>query len=138
MTIHRKHCVKRAAFSLMELMVVVAIILVLVGVGGYYFFGSLDKAKESTARTKAIKLGEAAMQFKTNNGDVPESLEVLLIADPNNADKPYVANQQDLLDPWGKPYQYNPMGERNNGLFPDVWTTNPGQTREIGNWAVGN
>jgi prepilin-type N-terminal cleavage/methylation domain-containing protein len=59
MILHQNPRSRRVAFSLMELMVVVAIILVLVGVGGMYFFGQVDKTKESMALTKAKDIGKA-------------------------------------------------------------------------------
>jgi Type II secretion system (T2SS), protein G len=38
-----------------------------------------------------------------------------------------------LLDPWGRPYQYDPAGPRHNGRQPDIWTVTP-KGEVIGNW----
>ena len=37
------------------------------------------------------------------------------------------------MDPWGKPYRYDPKGKRNGGKRPDIWAVHPDKT-EIGNW----
>jgi hypothetical protein len=39
----------------------------------------------------------------------------------------------DLVDHWGKPYQYNAQGANNGGLKPDIWTTTP-RGIQVGNW----
>jgi hypothetical protein len=42
-------------------------------------------------------------------------------------------NGKKLLNPWGKEYEYDPKGSRNDGKRPDIWATAPDKT-EIGNW----
>jgi hypothetical protein len=63
---------------------------------------------------------------------LPESLEVLLVEDPRNANRPYFVKPEDLLDPWGVPYQYDPAGTNHRGLHADVFTERNGKI--IGNW----
>ena len=53
--------VARGAFTLMEVLVVVAILVVLAGVGGVVYIKYLDKAKEDAARTQIKVLDEAVM-----------------------------------------------------------------------------
>ena len=48
-----KNVRRRSAFTLMELMIVVAIIVVLAGLGGIAFFGQLEKAKMSSRTSSA-------------------------------------------------------------------------------------
>jgi hypothetical protein len=38
-----------------------------------------------------------------------------------------------LIDPWGKPYKYDPEGKRNGGDVGDTWTVAP-DGEAIGNW----
>jgi hypothetical protein len=49
----------------------------------------------------------------------------------------YVGDTNNLRDPWGREWQYDVAGKRNDGKKPDVWTVSPfgGGKKEIGNWA---
>lgn len=124
---------RRAAFTLLEVLIVVSIIVILAGIGGYYMFRAADDAKEGVARTNAMKLAKACEVFQTKYNRLPESLQELV--QPPDGMRPY-AQQEELLDPWGKPYQYDPAGTHNGGQRPDVFTTSPGNV-VIGNWTPG-
>ena len=50
---------RRAAFTLLEVLVVVAIIVVLAGVGGYFLLQRYEDAKASTAKASTTKAGAA-------------------------------------------------------------------------------
>jgi hypothetical protein len=39
-----------------------------------------------------------------------------------------------LIDPWGKSFQYDPSGPKNQGLAPDIWTEAPDGS-VIANWS---
>jgi len=121
----------RHAFTLMEMLVVVAIIVMLAGVGGYYYMGQLEKSKAKIAVSQAKKVLTTACQtYYTDNETWPPSLDVLLV--PDQYGKPYLETADALKDPWGKPYQYNPAGTHNNGLRPDIWSESP--MGQLGNW----
>ena len=77
----------------------------------------------------------ACTAYKLRNGDYPQSLQVLVTPDDGSS-KPYLDSAEAILDPWGKQYQYDAGGGRNNGQKPDVWTTTP-DGRMIGNWPGG-
>jgi general secretion pathway protein G len=126
----------RRGFTLMEILVVVAIIVMLAGLSGYYVMQRYEDAKLSDARIKVKMIGDMVQQYRLQNGDqYPPSLEALTQPGPLGS-QPY-SDMQGLMDPWGKPFQYDPAGQHNNGLKPDVWTTTPnGGT--IGNWAGGS
>jgi len=121
---------RRAGFTLLEVLIVVAIIVVLVGLTSVYVMRYLDDAKKDAAWVKATQLATVLSAYHTSKGDYPASLDVLL--QPGDGGKPYLMPEQ-LVDPWGKTFQFDPAGPNNNGLRPDVWTQSPdGQT--IGNW----
>jgi hypothetical protein len=46
---------------------------------------------------------------------------------------PTLLDRDQLIDPWGRPYRYDPKGPKNNGMYPDIWTVTPDGI-EIGNW----
>ena len=45
-----------------------------------------------------------------NNLKLPSSLEELLIPNENHLNRAYLEKDEDLIDPWGNPYEYNIMG----------------------------
>jgi general secretion pathway protein G len=122
---------RRSAFTLLEILIVVAIIVMLAGAGTYYFLQRLEDARVSTARTQVNTLANAAQQYSANNNGLPQALEQLTQPQPSGGGPYFDAKQ--LIDPWGKPYQYNAEGPNNQGNKPDVWTTSP-RGITIGNW----
>jgi len=125
---------RRSAFTLLEVLIVVAIIVVLAGVGTVYMFRALDDAKVNAAKAQASELAKACQGFQITMGRYPESLNEL--TSPPGGGKPYVEPDK-LLDPWGAQYQYDPSGPNNHGLKPDVFTNGP-NGEVIGNWAAGH
>ncbi len=147
----------RRAFTLLEILVVLAIIGMLVGLA----VSNLDKifgnAKVSTAQTfvrDTLKLPLGV--YKADMGDYPstaEGLVALAQAPSGNANAvswkgPYVDNAQ-FTDPWGKPYQYayppthTPPTTSSTGAIIiakpyDIWSFGPdgleGTADDIGNW----
>ena len=121
----------RGAFTLVELLVVLAILVVLVGVGGYYLLPRVDESKEKAAGAQAKgTLTPACQTYKLNNGEYPPTLEVLGQTQPNGY-APLVSADA-LMDPWGQPYHYDASGPRNGGMQPDIWAEHGG--KQLGNW----
>ncbi|MCS7045934.1 MAG: type II secretion system protein GspG [Gemmataceae bacterium] len=136
----RRNLVVRAAFTLMELLVVMAIIVIIAGFGGYYVLGQLDRAKVNGAIQKARAIVQAAETYKVDHGDYPQDLSQLLVKDEEGRG-PYLKSREDLLDPWGRPFQYDPNGtqtmaaNQTQARVIDVFTVVPGENRTIGNWS---
>ncbi len=129
-----RHVIRRSAFTLLEILVVVAIIVVLAGVGGMVMLPQLEKSKERTALTQVKgTLSTAVQTFYLNEGRFPNSLDEL--AAPTNNSKPYIERDA-LLDPWGHPYGYDASGPRNSNNKPDIWANAP-NGKQIGNWPGG-
>src|SRR3954465_4437804 len=116
----------RRAFTLLEVLIVVAIIVMLAGVGGFYLFQRYEEAKVGRAKTDCQALAEEVEIFKLNNETYPQSIDSLAQAQPNGGDPLVPADK--LRDPWGKPYQIDAAG-----LKARVFTTSPkGQVVESG------
>lgn len=125
---------RRAAFTLMEMMVVVAIIVALAGASIYYMAGQIDEGNKAKAQGQVKQLSDLLTTYKAQHqGAWPQSLQDLMLRDEEGRG-PYIKSQEDLLDPWGQPYQFDVAGTRNNGLQPDVWTQNP-TLGTFGNWS---
>jgi len=99
---HRR--ARTAGFTLVELMVVVAIIAILATTAGVYLFGALDDADQTKAKAEiqAMKSAVTAYMLK-NNRKLPNTLdEIAPFMDPPRVPK----------DPWGNAYVYTKEGTR--------------------------
>ena len=97
---HRR--ARTAGFTLVELMVVVAIIAILATTAGVYLFGALDDADQTKAKAEiqAMKSAITAYMLK-NNRKLPNTLdEIAPFMDPPRVPK----------DPWGNAYVYTKEG----------------------------
>src|SRR6516225_672015 len=93
----------RSAFTLLEVLVVVAIIVMLAGVGGYYLLQRYEDSKVSRAKIDCEALSSAIEQYKLNNDQYPNSVQQLSQQQPNGM-SPLVPPDK-IKDPWGKEYQ---------------------------------
>jgi general secretion pathway protein G len=127
-----KH-IARQAFTLMEVLVVVAILLVLAGSAGVLYMKYLEDARYDTAKTKAVMLGDACEAYKIRHGTYPDSLDTLAMPDADGG-KPSI-EQSMLFDPWQQRYVLDHTGQHHNGLKCDVYSPGPpGENRPVGNW----
>jgi general secretion pathway protein G len=121
----------RSAFTLMEILIVVAIIVALAGVGAFYVIPQLGRSQEKLAGVKAENIAKASQAyFADHESQWPSDLSALTRKDEGGG--PYIG-AEGLVDPWGKQYQVNWQGPNNNGGKPDVFTTSP-DGKQIGNW----
>ena len=93
--------------------------------------GAKDEEKVKVARVQVRAISEQLEVYKLNNGEYPEKLQDLAKPQPGGGAPLLPAKA--LLDPWKRPYRYDPAGKRNGGLKADVWTVTPAKKR-IGNW----
>jgi general secretion pathway protein G len=102
-----------AGYSLLEILVAVAIIASLAALVGPRLLGQVDKSKVTTAKVQIKMLETALMTYYSEGGALPEGSEGLEILvrnlqnDPNWAG-PYLSEEVIPLDPWGSGYQYLP------------------------------
>ena len=114
--IHQTASYRASGFTLLELLVVVAILGLLVGYVAPRYFGQLGKSEVTTARAQIEALGSALDQYRLDTGRYPTTELGLnaLVQRPQNEPKwngPYLKKEVPL-DPWGKPYLYTAPGER--------------------------
>ncbi|PTX91639.1 type II secretion system major pseudopilin GspG [Opitutus sp. ER46] len=137
-----KRTKRNRGFTMLEIMVVLAIIGLLTGLGISQVNKMLDNARVDTATlfvNTSVKV--PLMSYRMHMGDYPstqEGLQALLTPPSSRAGMwrgPYVERMS--LDPWGEPYQYAAPGTHNKDGY-DVWSKGPdkqsGTEDDIGNW----
>jgi general secretion pathway protein G len=125
----------RTAFTLMEMLVVVAILVVLAGTGGVIYMRYMEEARKDTARAQSRLLAETADTYQLKYGDYPPSLQSLT-QPMQDGSRPFL-EESALIDPWGRPYQYQVPGTHHQATGkPDVWSQ--GANVADPNGAVGN
>ena len=132
------------AFTLLEILVVLAIVGMLVGLA----VTNVDKIFGTSQKDITKLFVNQSMQapltvYKIHMGDYPttaEGLQALITPPANKADRwrgPYLQESKLPTDPWGEPYQYRSPGVKNKDRY-DLWSKGPDKTDgtedDIGNW----
>ncbi len=130
-----------AGFTLIELLVVIVILGMLAAVAGPQAVKLLGGAKVDTAKVQVRELGTILDVYRLETGAYPNSnqgLQALYERPPGlrRWNGPYVKHRDQILDPWGNPFQYRYPGQ--HGEY-DIWTMGDGAdgdtlTAQIGNW----
>ncbi|HEY0945520.1 MAG TPA: type II secretion system major pseudopilin GspG [Opitutaceae bacterium] len=134
----------RAAFTLLEILIVLAIIGLLVGLAVSKFENIFGSSQQEVARLfvgQSMKL--PLTSYRLHMGDYPstaEGLQSLVSAPANKADRwrgPYIDGSKVPLDPWQEPYVYRYPGAKNKGGY-DLFSKGPDKQEDtaddIGNW----
>jgi len=87
---HSQKCVR--AFTLVELLLVIAIVGTLGAIGMPTYNNYIDKGRNATAMADIGEMEPVIARFQAEHGRPPNSLAE--------------AGVTTLLDPWGRPYQY--------------------------------
>lgn len=129
-------------FTLLELLVVMAIIGLLAAYVGPKYFSQVGKSEVKMAQAQIDSLEKALHQYRLDVGSYPTTEQGLsaLITAPGNTLKwngPYLSKRLPD-DPWGRPYQYKYPGTQGDfDLFSFGKDGQPGGSGEdvdITNW----
>ena len=106
---------KTAGISLLEIMVVLAIIALVIGLAAPRLMGNFGRAKSMVAEAKMENVKGALQLYYIDLGRYPseaEGVQALLQAPSGAADwrGPYVDSMEDLQDPWGRILLYRSPG----------------------------
>lgn len=133
---------RRTGFTLLEVLLVVAILVMLAAIAVPNLIGVQEGAKVDEAKLQVNSLDNAFNTYNIHNKGFPTTEQGLnsLINPPNPAPPnwrgPYLKTST-LLDPWGQPYSYQYPGTRNRS-GPDIWSNGPDRTSgsadDVGNW----
>jgi general secretion pathway protein G len=125
---------KRSGFTLMEIIVVVAIILILAGAGIFVYTGVLADTRVNRAKMDVTSLEKAVETFKIKNkGNYPQTLDELTVRQQDGGAA--LLKVQALTDPWGNRYIYEPGNLHPDTGMPHIYSTGePGKNQPISNW----
>lgn len=129
--------------TLMEMMLVLAIIALLLGLGAFKMKNVLSDADVTGASADVENIETNLVRYKAKAMFYPTEEQglIALVEPPTSGPKPRTWTQclekEALIDPWGNPYQYHYPGRKNSDSY-DVYSMgpdgNPGTEDDIGNW----
>jgi general secretion pathway protein G len=96
---------RRGGFTLMEIMLVLAILVVLASASGLAYQAIRKRAMISTAKDGIRTMEMAVGGYLSDNNELPASLDVLFVPKGQQGETYLDAPP---LDPWGMPYNFVP------------------------------
>ncbi len=127
----------RRGFTLTELLIVMAILVLLVSLVGPRLLGAKQKADVNSVKTQ-IGMFEAALErYAIDTNRFPNTEEGLpaLVSDPAESegedeggsswDGPYLKQNKIPKDPWNHPYSYEYPPTHSKGELPEIWSFGP-------------
>jgi general secretion pathway protein G len=102
----------RSAFTLIEVLLVVAILGILTSIVAVKTIGQTDNTKKQAAWTQISVFKTAIAQFDMEVGRLPKDLAELVYEGDSNWPGPFLDSEELPNDPWGQPYRYELRGKR--------------------------
>ncbi|HEY5237220.1 MAG TPA: type II secretion system major pseudopilin GspG [Rhizomicrobium sp.] len=132
-----------AGFTLLELLVVLAIMGLLAAIIAPQVLKYLGSSRTQTARVQIQNVTAALELFRLDVGRYPTPAEGLdaLVTAPSTApgwNGPYLRKLSALHDPWGQAYLYKDPGQHGEvdvyTLGSDKTEGGTGEAQDVGNW----
>ena len=122
----------------MEMMLVLAIIAILIGIGAAGLSGADENAKIIATRANLSTIKTALISYKAlNGGHLPSQSQGLEILVKGGKGGTQIMNPEAIIDSWGKTYKFRTPGTKSRDGY-DVYSLGPdgqeGTVDDIGNW----
>jgi general secretion pathway protein G len=142
------HQESRAAFTLLEVLLVLAIIVVIAALAVPQLLGRQQEALIKAAKANVKAFEDAARYYAVDHdgvypaGDTATVTELLIMPPPTRDGRPGKSYlDEPVLDPWGNPlmYEYPPQSKPVRGDKPAIWSHGPNPedpSDDIGNWRI--
>lgn len=89
-------------------------------------FKHVESSLESQAALQCQNIYKASLAYVAKAGEFPESLEVLVVRDPNTGTLPMLeGGQKAIRTPWGKPFEFKVEDDAVGIPRLRVWTISP-------------
>lgn len=133
----------QAGYSLLELLVVLAILGLIIAIAAPRVMGAFEASKAKAAKIQIQNLVTVLDMYKMDNNAYPTEAQGLsaLIEKPeglNSWNGPYLDKPTGIIDPWGKPYIYKSPGLHGavdvSTLGADSKEGGTGDDQDIGSW----
>jgi general secretion pathway protein G len=127
---------RQTAFTLLEIMIVVSIIVVLLGLAISKMGNPLAPTKAVAVRADIQTIGTQLMQYSAMNGFYPTTEQGLqaLVVQPESEPRPnrwFRAFDKVPTDPWGTPYIYRCPGIKHPDKY-DLYSAGPNRIDDNG------
>ena len=127
---------RQTAFTLLEIMIVVSIIVVLLGLAISKMGNPLAPTKAVAVRADIQTIGTQLMQYSAMNGFYPTTEQGLqaLVVHPESEPRPnrwFRAFDKVPTDPWGTPYIYRCPGIKHPDKY-DLYSAGPNRIDDNG------
>jgi general secretion pathway protein G len=121
----RRKAARRAAFTLLEVLIVVAILVILASAASISLFRYLEDAKVGKAKTEMNTIKSCIGKYYTEHQDWPPQGSLVQTVGP------MMEGNQTLTDPWGGTYTFSIEGEQQadgtTNMRPYVYCNPPGK-----------
>lgn len=122
--------VARSAFTLLEVLVVVAILLVLASVATVYAVRYMEDAKADATRMKMQACSSACKNYYAKTGSYPQSLADLI--QPMDGAEPFLeGGMEAITDAWQQPIQFSIEQVGGGEFVPVLRSQSPDGRRRI-------
>ncbi|MGI9333755.1 MAG: type II secretion system major pseudopilin GspG [Gammaproteobacteria bacterium] len=129
-----------SGFTLLELLVVLAILAMIAGFAAPQVFKFLAGAKSDSAKVQIETLSNSIDMYRLEVGSLPPNLEAL-VEKPSSASRwngPYLKKPVIPKDPWGNEFVYRTPGEHGEfdiySLGADATEGGEGENQDVTSW----